>query len=327
MAIHRARQGFVKSRTAQANQIRGLLAEYGITIPEGISHIATHLPEILVHGWLGPKGFPEGMPLGILQKNNLSGVLKLLEKISKVIEETRTERVARKIDRSPAMLGEIAKFFTDWPQNYYGLLTQLHEKTQQQSTSIPVSLPVLLKKLFGSYPGKLLLVGELLAPEQLEFLEGAYFFSPSENSANEQSVLRTEVGDDGSEYSTISNLASHLNVHKATVKNWAKSGVHGLSLAGGESLEKRFLVKLNPDFPKKTSARCLTPRLASKYIGIPESVLIKLRADGYYQSNYFSRFPGDFQANDLDSLDREFVRMAPEVLPVLPEGCITFDRI
>lgn len=47
LAIHRARQGFVKARTAQANQIRGLLAEYGITIPQGISHIATHLPEIL----------------------------------------------------------------------------------------------------------------------------------------------------------------------------------------------------------------------------------------------------------------------------------------
>jgi len=47
LALHRARQGFVKARTAQANQIRGLLAEYGIVIPQGISHIATHLPDIL----------------------------------------------------------------------------------------------------------------------------------------------------------------------------------------------------------------------------------------------------------------------------------------
>ena len=30
LSIHRAREGFVKARTAQANQIRGLLAEYGI---------------------------------------------------------------------------------------------------------------------------------------------------------------------------------------------------------------------------------------------------------------------------------------------------------
>ena len=36
LALHRARQGFVKARTAQANQIRGLLSEFGIVIPQGI---------------------------------------------------------------------------------------------------------------------------------------------------------------------------------------------------------------------------------------------------------------------------------------------------
>lgn len=50
LALHRARQGFVKARTAQANQIRGLLAEYGLAIPQGISHIAKRLPEILEDG-------------------------------------------------------------------------------------------------------------------------------------------------------------------------------------------------------------------------------------------------------------------------------------
>ena len=50
LSLHRARQSFVKARTAQANQIRGLLAEFGITIPQGIGHIATSLPEILEDG-------------------------------------------------------------------------------------------------------------------------------------------------------------------------------------------------------------------------------------------------------------------------------------
>src|SRR5512143_603078 len=50
LALHRARQGLVKARTAQANQIRGLLAEYGIVIPQGIHHIAERLPAILEDG-------------------------------------------------------------------------------------------------------------------------------------------------------------------------------------------------------------------------------------------------------------------------------------
>ena len=47
LAVHRARQGFVKARTAQANQIRGLLAEFGLVIPQGIASLAKHIPRIL----------------------------------------------------------------------------------------------------------------------------------------------------------------------------------------------------------------------------------------------------------------------------------------
>lgn len=50
LSLHRARQGFVKARTAQANQIRGLLAEYGFAIPQGIGHIAKRVPEIIDDG-------------------------------------------------------------------------------------------------------------------------------------------------------------------------------------------------------------------------------------------------------------------------------------
>jgi transposase len=50
LAVHRARQGLVKARTAQANQIRGLLAEFGIVIPKGLGHVAKRLPEILEDG-------------------------------------------------------------------------------------------------------------------------------------------------------------------------------------------------------------------------------------------------------------------------------------
>jgi transposase len=47
LALHRVRQGFVKSRTAQANQIRGLLGEYGLVLPQGIAHIAKRVPALI----------------------------------------------------------------------------------------------------------------------------------------------------------------------------------------------------------------------------------------------------------------------------------------
>jgi transposase len=47
LSVHRVRQGFVKARTAQANQIRGLLGEFGLVIPQGIHHLAERVPALL----------------------------------------------------------------------------------------------------------------------------------------------------------------------------------------------------------------------------------------------------------------------------------------
>jgi transposase len=47
LSVHRARQGFVKARTAQGNQIRGLLSEFGFVMPKGIASVAKRVPEIL----------------------------------------------------------------------------------------------------------------------------------------------------------------------------------------------------------------------------------------------------------------------------------------
>jgi transposase len=45
--IHRIRQGYVRSRTALVNQIRGLLGEYGIIIRQGVSAVRSKLPALI----------------------------------------------------------------------------------------------------------------------------------------------------------------------------------------------------------------------------------------------------------------------------------------
>jgi transposase len=45
--LHRIRSQLVARRTAQANQIRGLLLEYGVIIPKGISYVRKEIPLIL----------------------------------------------------------------------------------------------------------------------------------------------------------------------------------------------------------------------------------------------------------------------------------------
>src|ERR1700737_2779663 len=66
-AICEAGQGFVKARTAQANQMRGLLAEFGIVIPKGIRHLPQRVPEILEDGENGLPGHARQLFAGLLE--------------------------------------------------------------------------------------------------------------------------------------------------------------------------------------------------------------------------------------------------------------------
>jgi transposase len=47
LMLHRVRQRLVLERTAKANQLRGLLAEFGIVLPQGLPALERGVPEIL----------------------------------------------------------------------------------------------------------------------------------------------------------------------------------------------------------------------------------------------------------------------------------------
>ncbi len=47
LSLHTARESFVRARTAQANQIRGLLIEFGLIVPQGIRHVYQRVPELI----------------------------------------------------------------------------------------------------------------------------------------------------------------------------------------------------------------------------------------------------------------------------------------
>jgi transposase len=89
LSLHRARQGFVKARTAQANQIRGLLAEYGFAIPQGIGHIAKRVPEIIEDG-----------------ANELPGSFRLL-----------TQRLVDHLKELDRQVGELEREIQQWHKN------------------------------------------------------------------------------------------------------------------------------------------------------------------------------------------------------------------
>src|ERR1035437_7061114 len=82
LSVHRARQGFVKARTAQGNQIRGLLSEFGVVIPQGIRSIMKQMSEILEDG---ENGLPGTM------RNLLERLTDNLQEMDRQVNELETQ--------------------------------------------------------------------------------------------------------------------------------------------------------------------------------------------------------------------------------------------
>ncbi len=72
LMVHRARALAVVNRTAQVNQIRGLLGEFGLVVPKGVARLRRELPGIL-------EDAENGLP--VLARGVLSGLLEQLREV------------------------------------------------------------------------------------------------------------------------------------------------------------------------------------------------------------------------------------------------------
>jgi len=102
LALHRVRQGLVKARTAQANQIRGLLSEFGLILPQGIAHLYQRVPVLLDEA-------KEELP-GVF-RNLVQRLLEHLKELDRQVGEMevqmqgwhRSNALSRKLEKIPGI--------------------------------------------------------------------------------------------------------------------------------------------------------------------------------------------------------------------------------
>lgn len=69
LSVHRVRQGFIRARTTTVNNIRGLVAEFGIVLPKGVSNLSALTDEL--DKWDIPGIFRELMELQLSHLQHL----------------------------------------------------------------------------------------------------------------------------------------------------------------------------------------------------------------------------------------------------------------
>jgi transposase len=68
LMVHRARTLVVANRTAQVNQIRGLLGEFGLVVPKGVARLRRELPQILEDAENGLPALAREVLAGLLEQ-------------------------------------------------------------------------------------------------------------------------------------------------------------------------------------------------------------------------------------------------------------------
>lgn len=102
LSVHRARRGFVQARTAQANQIRGLLSEFGIVIPKGVNAIFKQAPDILEDGENGLPGTMRQLLARLT--DNLKEMDRQVQELEKQIQLWHRENaLSRKLEAIPGI--------------------------------------------------------------------------------------------------------------------------------------------------------------------------------------------------------------------------------
>ena len=102
LSLHRVRQGFVGARTAVANQIRGLLAEFGLIVPQGLTHVTSRVPELIEDASIELPG-----PFRLLIQRLLDHLQELDRQVGELEVQIKTahrdSEVSRKLEKIPGI--------------------------------------------------------------------------------------------------------------------------------------------------------------------------------------------------------------------------------
>jgi transposase len=102
LALHRVRDGFIKARTAQANQLRGLLAEFGLVVPQGMARLMKQVKGMIADDGNGLPALMRG-----LAQRLLSHLLELDRQVheidNQVHELSRQSSVCRRLEPVPGI--------------------------------------------------------------------------------------------------------------------------------------------------------------------------------------------------------------------------------
>jgi hypothetical protein len=276
-----------------------------------------------------------GIPANDLQRMGIDDLLRLLAKIGNATTQSQPQGEHATYDHD--RLVRVSAIFEDWPSQFHRFLRSIDPNPDQATIG--------LARRFGRFYSEIV-AAKWIAKEKMVFFRTAFgqygtydgatpgadprfFLTPTKWKAlRKQGLSPTQMRQQFEEASVPSavvnrtELAQRLGVRPMTAQRWVQQGIFGLerhgTLAGGQTV-----YKTPASLPRKIAVGTMDVREAAKYLGIPVSVLARLRRDGYYRVGHVGAYLAQFSQPDLDTLRTDILACAPQMLPIAPEGHVT----
>lgn len=234
------------------------------------------------------------MPAHRLRAMRLSSLIQIISSLGRYAmasQELKTEY--------GAIVENAAMILADWPNGFRDLLRNTPHETEALG----------LRKRF-EHLYSVLFRNKTIKPEEVEFLREDFIrFGLEEwkEGLVDQRLLKRLSVADSRRFVSKADLVRLLGVRHMTINRFIRDGlIHAVEHHTGKS--NRFIADATKiDIPRKDGGMSLGVREAAKYIGMPVSVLKKLRESGHFKVKRMGRVAKAYHVNDLNDFVKQLV--------------------
>lgn len=218
-----------------------------------------------------------------------------------------------------AIVAQTARILADWPNGFHTLLSKMAANQNTSGTAFRKRYEDFYELIFkGSSADDVRWLRH-------EFI--LYGLEKAQDSVMDWKILRGESTK--RRFVTKKELAHQLGVTQSTLTRWCDDGKLNLKTLQNQK-QKRYIadtasIDIAP--PLQGKGVVLNYREGAAYIGMPITILAKLKANGHIPSQYRIRYKGGYHQDDLDTFKKALLALSPSRAIVSDQNDISLSQV
>lgn len=304
-----------------------------------ISDAAGDLLQVIydtLHGMTTDPNPKSQIPVIDLNQLGPEHLLMFLGKLAHHILHRSRENRRRPIEYDISSIEQLAEVLSAWPTNFHHFLRSIDTNPTANSAGLARRFDLFycsIVKAKTISKEKMLFVrqavgeyayhsGDYVVPDPRYFLPPEKWRQLHQQGLGNRQIHAQATSLGPIDFAKQAEVAKEIGIRAITLEKWAREGLFGIR-AIPDRPRGRSIYKIPGQFPRKKPPEGISDREAGKFLGIPVSILERLRRDGFYQTTVIGRRRSQYARPDLDALRQSILEKAQKQITVLSDDHIT----